>query len=341
MIAHSKPYITVADTNAVHAQLASGMISEGDITKKFENDVSNYSKVKYSIATSSGSNALVLAYLTLGIKPRDEIIIPSYVCKNVIQAIYQIGATPVLCDIGDTWCMTAEAVSRCISKRTKAIVLVHIFGINANTDAISKLNVPIIEDRCQAFGLEEAGKLEPLKGRIAVYSFHGTKCLTTGEGGMLSMNDVQLSENANRLKNEQSPFHRLSDLQASLGISQLKQYDKMKGKRKQIVDAYFKFFPEDLTQNTVKVSKKSIFFRFPIKIKNKDIDKSIDWFSAKGISVRRGVDELLHRSLNQNDKKFSNTVETFKRTLSLPIYPSLTVQEVDKIIYYVNKFYKS
>ncbi len=337
MISHSKPYITELDLNAVKQQLSSGMISEGRKTEEFENCVSTYTGIKYCIATSSGTSAIELALHSLEIKKDDEIILPSYVCNSVYTAILNYGAKPVLCDIGDSWYMTPNDVKKVFSERTRAIILVQIFGINSWDNEWKNFNTPVIEDNCQAFGYEMNGEIAPLNGDISVYSFHATKCLTTGEGGMLATNDMENYERAKKCKLNLTPHCKMTDLQAALGISQLMQYDTMKEKRKEIAERYFNELPIDLLSNLLKIKNRSIFFRFPLNIKNISIEDCILKFKLKNIAVRRGVDSLLHRQYNLADSEFTNAVTTFNQTLSIPIYPALTDKEVNDIIEKVNE----
>jgi perosamine synthetase len=339
MIAHSKPYISSKDSEAVTQRLMTGMISEGDLVAEFENKVSKYVEVDYCIATSSGVSALSLAYKALAILPGDEIIIPSYVCLSVAQSIMNIGAIPVLCDVSETWCMTFESVQAMITPRTKAIVLVHMFGINSWDKRYTELKIPIIEDNCQAFGYEKNGEKSPLQGDFAIYSFHATKCLTTGEGGMLATRNLMLFNSAKRFKDMHNPFSRMTDLQAALGISQLEAYDEMKFKRKRIANNYFSALKPELLQNMITTSPKNIFFRFVLTLPDWNVDKVIIDFSKKGIAVRKGVDALLHRQFNLTDNGFDGTVRCFDRSLSIPIYPALKETELECIIDAINNYF--
>jgi len=134
MISHSKPFLIDKDYLAIQKVLQSGMIAEGEVVAEFENAVAEYLGMAGGVATSSGTMALFLALKALDISHGDEVIIPTYVCRAVLDAVNYTGATPVLCDVGDDWCMNVETVKRHITKQMRAIILVHTFGISANVE---------------------------------------------------------------------------------------------------------------------------------------------------------------------------------------------------------------
>jgi UDP-4-amino-4-deoxy-L-arabinose-oxoglutarate aminotransferase len=328
MIPHSKPTIGPKDKAAILEVLQTGMIARGTKVAEFESAVANYLGLEGGVATSSGTAALVLALKSLDINRGDEVIIPTYVCHDVLDAVIYTGAIPVLCDVGNNnWNMDYYTVRPHLSPKTKAIIVVHIFGIAANIEAITQLGVPVIEDIAQAFGTEINKQKVGTFGQITMCSFQATKCLTTGEGGMLLSNDSHILEKAIAI---QSLFP-MSDIQAALGISQLERYDTFLGRRREIASTYFKTL--DKLPNVcmpTPLRQRSIFFRFPIRIQ-RQFDTFKNEFEQLGISVRRGVDSLLHRGVGLPSKDFPNAEQQFSETLSIPIYPALTDDEVEYI----------
>jgi len=312
--------------------LQSGFISKGSKVAEFEENFSAYIGAKISFTTSSGTSALALALKALSIKKGDEVILPTYVCHEVLQAVYMVGADPVLCDIGEEWNMTLETVQHHVSTRTKAIVLVHIFGIPAETESFKALNVPIIEDACQAIGAKRNGKKAGAMGPIGIFSFNAIKCFTTGEGGAVSCNDEEMSSLIDRLVENASVPSIMTDIQAALGISQLNRYKKMLGIRKELAKNYLHELSDLNLVLPTEIFDKSIFFRFPVRLVNMDFDVIRNKFERKGIHVRRGVDALLHRNMKLPDEEFPNASQLFNETLSLPIYPALSITEQDSII---------
>lgn len=316
-IPHSSPWITPKDIEFVTQRLQSGLLSQGDMVTQFEKGCGTYLGQKYLTATSNGRSALTLALKALNIRKGDEVILPSYCCHAVEDAVTAVGATPILCDIGKNWCMTAQTISTVTTLKTKAIIAVHTFGIACDMKAICDLDIPVIEDCCQYF-CEDAGKF----GQISIFSFHATKCLTTGEGGMIA------SQQPLNINNSTSV---MSDLQASLGIAQLNRYSEILKKRKSIADRYNTEINLPCTKLAQSLNDSSLYFRYPLMVDN-GYDAVAPKFEKNGISVRRGVDALLHRKQNLPDDLFPNTVEKFNKTVSIPLYPALNTSDVQKVI---------
>jgi UDP-4-amino-4-deoxy-L-arabinose-oxoglutarate aminotransferase len=255
----------------------------------------------------------------------------------VLEAVFSSGASPVLCDVGDKWNMTAETVAPKISDKTAAIILVHIYGNPADSHAILNLGIPVVEDCAQALGAQEAGAKVGTSGVIGMFSFHATKCLTTGEGGLAVSNDPAIVSKMRALRDgkENLPAERvaspMTDPQAALGLSQLSRYPKFLGRRKRIADAYFSGLQHCAVELPTTIRGKSIFFRFPLRAQG-DFASLRKQFDELGVQVRRGVDRLLHRSLGLDAEEYANAEKAFADTVSIPIYPALDDQEVERII---------
>jgi len=333
MIQHSKPLIEKDDIDAVSETLASGMLVQGDKTREFEQKFARFVNAKYSFATSSGESAIYLALNALGIGPDDEVICPTYVCGAVYDAICMTGASPKLVDIDKNYVIPSSNVESVISQDTKAIIVPHLFGQSMDLAALKKLDIPIIEDCAQNIGgtFPENIKKVGSEGLISIYSFHATKLLTTGEGGMITTdnNTVQQKLTELRRNNHDSQHFDLDNIKATLGISQLKKYTRMLKIRKEITQRYFREL--NSSENLILPKQDdNIFFRFAITTSN-DINKVIAHFKNSGVKVTRPVDKLLHIEHNQTGD-FRVAEEVFEKTFSIPIYPALTDPEIDKII---------
>lgn len=331
LITHSKPWLNDTDIDAVDSALAGGMIAGGVKVREFEKAVSEYHGTTGSVAVGSGTAAIVLALKALDIGKGDEVILPTYVCISVLHAVKAVGAVPVLCDVGRHWNMTPEEVKPHISKNTKALIVVHIFGIAADTAKFLRFGLPVIEDCCQAFGAVTGGKKAGTVGACGVFSFNAIKCITTGEGGMTTSTDPVLVERMRALKASNSIASPMSDLQAVLGLSQLARYDEMLNRRRAIAQKYFSRLPSRLTARLSEVKEGSIFFRFPLTVSG-DFEALRKDCEEKGFAVRKGVDALIHRKFGSADKDFPNASGLFETTLSLPIYPALMEEDVDLIL---------
>jgi len=342
MISHSRPWIETTDLKAVENSLASETIAKGKIVKQFESSLVNFvGENQKAISCNNGTSALQLALLSLGLELGDEVVLPTYVCSSVMQAVYAVGAKPVLCDIGENWNLTVESVRQAITPKTKVIIIVHIFGITANVSDFKQFKIPIVEDCCQAFGALDHGKNVGTLGDIAVFSFHATKCFTTGEGGAVLTDSEEYFSKLIEIQEQGQVVSKLSDMQASLGLSQLERYSKFLERRLQMAERYCRELPEDIVLSMrALLGQGNIFFRFLVSVSKVD-DRDIDFFSEKGIAVRRGVDTLLHRLNGELDNKYPNAVAKYQTTLSLPIYPALSDDEQSVIIREMNAYFEN
>jgi UDP-4-amino-4-deoxy-L-arabinose-oxoglutarate aminotransferase len=332
MIAHSKPWITEADQMAVCAVLKNGMIAQGALVERFEQAVAQYLDVPGAVAVSSGTAALSIALQALDIGSGDEVILPTYVCCSVITTMQSLGAIPVLCDTGAHWNLVWEAVEPRLSKCAKAILLPHIFGIAADTSSFMRYGLPVIEDCCQAFGARDNNRMVGSIGQTGFFSFHATKCLTTGEGGMVVSGDPKLVDKMRAIRDAKVVPAPMSDMQASLGLSQLSRYDCMLQRRLKLAQRYLRELQELKLVLPALVSPRSIFFRFPILTEHMAFEDLQAKFLSHGVAVRRGVDALLHRTIGLSDDGFPQSARLYDRTLSLPLYPALTDEEQGLII---------
>ncbi len=215
--------------------------SEGPFITKFEEKFSNYIGCNYGIAVSNGSAALDIAVKALNIGAGDEVIIPAFTIISPAQSVVTAGATPVLVDSDpDTWNMDVYQIEAKITSKTKAILVVHIYGLPVDMDPVmalaKKYNLKVIEDAAEMHGQTYKGKMCGSFGDISIFSFYPNKHITTGEGGMLLTNDKALAERCKKLRNlcfepdgprfihyELGWNYRMTNLQAALGLAQLEQ----------------------------------------------------------------------------------------------------------------------
>lgn len=234
----------------------SGWISsEGPFVKEFEKKFAQFVGRKYGIAVSSGTAALEIATGLLDLKPGDEVILPTFTIISCALAIINFGARPIFVDADpETWCMDPNQIEAKISKKTKAIMVVHIYGHPCDMDKIMKIskkyNLKIIEDAAEAHGAEYKGRKCGSFGNISCFSFYANKIITCGEGGMVLVNNKNLAEKAKLLRNlgfgKKKRFlhralarnYRMSNLQAAIGLSQLKNIKKLIEIKRKIAKKY-------------------------------------------------------------------------------------------------------
>ena len=349
MINHSKPTIDEADIQAVAEVLRSGHIAEGEVVKKFEAEFSRFIDVRHSLATNSGTSALHLALLALGLGEGDEVIVPSYVCTAVLNAISYTGAGARVADIKtDDFNLDVDDAKRKINQKTKAIALPHMFGAPADIDEVLGLGVPVIEDCAQSIGATYKGKRVGSFGALSIFSFYATKMMATGEGGMLLTNSDSLFERARDLRDfdERDNYilrynYKMTDAQAALGLSQLARLPSFIERRCEIARAYSRMQTEGISSHigTVghiglpvpKPDREMVFYRYVIKVEGA-VEEYTGRLRKEGIEAKRPVYRPLHSYLGLDSRDFPGSEETWRRALSIPIYPSLSDDEVEFIL---------
>jgi len=252
----SKPSVTELEIEYVTDAVSSGWISSlGDYVGRFESEFATFCGVEHAISVCNGTAALHLALVALRIGPGDEVIVPDLSFIATANAVLMAGATPVFADIDPgTLCLDPFVLEPLITKRTKAIMPVHLYGHPANMDAIMQIadryGLVVIEDAAEAHGSEIDGRRIGGFGRCATFSFYGNKNLTTGEGGMITTNDPSLAERCRMLRDhamsssqyywhyEQGYNYRITNLQAALGCAQLARADELLNGRSEIYEMY-------------------------------------------------------------------------------------------------------
>ncbi|NWF96580.1 MAG: DegT/DnrJ/EryC1/StrS aminotransferase family protein [Candidatus Thorarchaeota archaeon] len=255
MIPFARPHIDHEEIEAVKKVLESGMLAEGKLSHEFEKQFSSFVGTKFASVTNSGTTALSTALEALDIQPGDEVITSPFTFIASANTIAMIGAIPVFVDVDpDTYNISPEMIRAAITKRTKAIMPVHIFGMPCDMKQIMEIaeekSLYVIEDACQAHGAKVEGKMVGSFGHASAFSFYATKNMMTGEGGMITMNDEDLYDRVNMIKNHgrgkqggYSHFRigynsRMMDLVAALGLVQLKRLPKAIEKRRKNAAVY-------------------------------------------------------------------------------------------------------
>jgi UDP-4-amino-4-deoxy-L-arabinose-oxoglutarate aminotransferase len=335
MITHSKPYITDTEKEYTARVLNSGMLTKGRIYAGFCERVNEYLGTSDSVFCSSGTSSLRAILDTVKAKDgiaKNEVILPTYVCRTVAEAVWSVGFRPVFCDIDEKWGIDAESAIKKMTDRTIAVIFVNIYGIIADFSRLREQGCLVIEDNCQAF-CRDVGR----DADFAFYSFHATKCLTTIEGGMAAVNNADYKDAFTKVAAKYEQANGYNDLNSAIGLAQIEQYDNMLRKRAEIAGFYLKNINSDLTAELRK-AEKNIYFRFPLRYKGRqDFDVIREKFEKHGVAVRRGVDLLLHRFYGLSDTGFEVSKNVLNETVSIPIYPSLTLSEAEYIMNLVNE----
>lgn len=265
----SVPSVGEDELEAMRGSIESGWLTQGPRVREFEQEFAKKHNVKFAVATTSCTTALHLMLAAAGIGPGDEVIVPSFTWIATANAVLYCGATPVLCDVDSiTYNIDIQDAVRRITDKTRAIIAVHLFGLCADVpDLRSRIpgNILIFEDAACAAGAHLNGVPAGSLGHAAAFSFHPRKSITTGEGGMLTTNDSELATKAEQMRNhgaavsEEERHHgskpyllpgfsllgfnyRMTDLQGSVGLVQLRKLEKFVDER----DKWAKFYVREL-----------------------------------------------------------------------------------------------
>ncbi len=254
----NKPSITQLEVEYVNDAVANGWGSRCyDYIHRFEKEFAVYQNSKFSLATSSCTGAIHIALMASGIQAGDEVIVPEITWIASVEPILYIGAKPVFVDVlADTWCIDPEKIEAAITPRTKAIIPVHVYGNLCEMTKIMELaqkhNLVVIEDAAEALGSEYKGRKAGSIGDVGVFSFHGTKTMTTGEGGILVTNHEDTINRARILNDhgrdpkigktfwmqEYGYKYKMSNIQAALGCAQLQRIDELTERKREIFNWY-------------------------------------------------------------------------------------------------------
>ena len=351
MIPHNKPTVEDEDIISVVDTLNSKWIAPGEKVKEFECELAKYlSRDGYTVAVNSGTSALHLALLALGIKRGGEVILPTYACTAVLNAVNYTGATPVLTDINSyDFNISYEDTVKKMTDKTRAMIIPHMYGIPADIDKFLERSVPIIEDCAQSIGARFKNQKVGTFGDISMFSFYATKLLTTAKGGAIYSKNKELIESIYDLVDfDCRPTYKirynchLSDFQAALGLSQLRKLDSFIKRRKEIAEEYNRVIERKKDAFIVKIetNKERVWYRYVI-MSEKKTDKIKEEFLKNGIEVINPLEnwELLHNYLHLNKNDFPNAENITKKTISVPIYPSLSDEEIEKIKKAIDKIY--
>jgi dTDP-4-amino-4,6-dideoxygalactose transaminase len=335
-IPHSRPTLGAEEIRRVSDVIASGRIAQGRVVAEFERAFAARLGVEEAVAVGSGTAALHLVLVAFGAGPGTEVVIPSFVCSAVLQAVRHAGARVVLADIDPTsFNIDPADVSRRITADTRAVVVPHMFGQPADMKRLVKLGVPIIEDCAQALGSTDAGSPAGSMGHAAVFSFYATKVITTGEGGMIVARSADISRRSRDLREYDNKAedtlrfnYKMTEMQAALGLGQLERLSNFIRRRREIAAQY------DLALAGLDIRRPvptpgHIYYRY-IVAGRRAADGPIEGMRERGIGCARPVYRPLHQYLDPAG--YPQAQRAWERCVSLPIYPSLTETEIERII---------
>jgi len=356
-IFYTKPSITDLEVSYATDAAANGW---GDqcyaYINRFEELFKEHLGVNYAIATSSCTGALHVGMAALGIGPGDEVIMADTNWIATASPIVHLGAKPVFVDIlPDSWCIDPETTEAAITPKTKAIVAVHLYGNLCDMDRLlalgEKYGIPVIEDAAEAIGSVYQGKRAGSMGAFGAFSFHGTKTLTTGEGGMFVTNDPDLYErvltlsNHGRARGQTKQFwpdmigfkYKMSNIQAAIGCAQIERIDSLVQRKREI----FLAFKEKLAglpgvtmnpepENTINGAwMPTIVFDLFTGITREKIQTA---FEEENIDARVFFWPLSSLDIFESSAQNSNSLSISERAINLPSYHDMSESELRRVI---------
>ena len=356
-----QPSLTGREKEYVNECLDTSWISsKGEFIPKFEKAFAKYVDVNYAASVSNGTVAIHLALVTLGIGEGDEVIVPTFTYIASANPILQVGATPVFVDSDETtWQMSADDIEQKITEKTRAIIVVHLYGHPCDMDRIMKIarkhDLFVIEDCAEAIGSRYKGMYVGTFGDIGTFSFFGNKTITTGEGGMVVTNDATLYDRMVHFKGQglakyREYWHdtigfnyRMTNIQAAIGLAQLEQIDTFLEKKRQLAKWYTEFL-KDLPVNILGESKDvyNSYWMVSLLVEKADLrDELREYLKLNEIETRPTFYPI-HTMPVYADKYNKHKVaeRIASRGMNLPSYPSLTKEDVKYICDKIREFYK-
>ena len=362
-----EPWISKEDEKIINKTLKQSMLTLGPQLEKFESDFCKYSKAKYAIAVSNCTAALHLSLLALGLKENDEVIIPDLTFVADANAILACNAKPVVADINkEDFFLSISSVKKNITKKTKAIIPVHIYGQVCNIDEILDLakdnNLKVVEDCAHAVGTFHKSKHVGTLGNTGCFSFYPTKNITTAEGGMVTTNSKEIAEKVRQLRShgmtkslknrysseypwmfdiiEPGYNYRLDEIRCALGVTQLKRIKTINKLRKKASLYYQKnlqnipgiLLPDMVNDNSHSYHLYTIRVTKPFKLSRNQLYKK---FKNNGIRTTvywMPIHEYAAYRKFAKKSSIVNTTKIYDEILALPLFPNISKKHQDAVI---------
>lgn len=366
-----KPFLQEDDFAAVDTALRTTFVSgDGPACREFEKLLSDYLGVKHVLFVNSATSALELAFRVKNFPSGSEVIVPNFTYTSTAIAAMYNGLKIVLADVyPDNGSLDVNKLESYITPKTVAIAAVDYAGIPAEMDEImsiaNKHNLYVVHDTAQSIGSVYKGKKTGNQGHVSTFSFHGTKNLTTGEGGALVTNDDAIAERVKILREKGTDKYSFltdnktrgyyeyvdignsyvqSNINGALGVTQLKKLDWMNEERRKIAEYYIKELSNIEGLNFLRVTEgaKHNWHLFGILVQPEDKYWIMDALRAEGVMANVHYTPLHRNKFYSNlgtDQEFTGAMSFFNRLLRLPIYPSLTEKEIEIVVSAVKIFF--
>lgn len=335
----AQPEVGAEEAQAVAEVLESGRLTMGPKVQEFERGLAEACGVEHAVAVSSGTAALHLAVLALGIGPGDEVLVPAYTFPATANVVALAGGRPVLVDV-DPETMNVDPAQIVVGPRTKAIIAVDLFGRPARVEQLPE-GVPVLEDAAGALGARRRGRPCGSLGAAGCLSFHPRKIVTTGEGGAVTTDDPELADAIRRMRHHgiepRGDFeiarpglnYRLSDILCAVGIPQLARLDELLAARARIAAAYTERLRDVVETPSVDGGDVHGWQAYVIQVDGAaDV---IDALRAEGIEAQVGTYALHLLAAYRDQGEFAGASLVFDRAVALPFHTRLTGSDIDRV----------
>ena len=359
MIPINMPKIGEEEVQAVVKVLRSGMLTSGlgagPMVTEFEKNFAKFAGVKHAVAVNTGTAALHSAIASVGVKQGDEVILPSFTFVATAEAVVLAGGKPVFIDIdAETYNLSPSAAEKSITKKTKAILPVDLYGFSADMKPIretaEKHGLALIEDAAQAHGATYAGKPAGSFADAACWSLYASKNITTGEGGVITTSNDQIAETLRMIRThgEKAKYaslilgnnYRMSEIQAAIGNVQLEKLPSFLAKRRQNAQQLTKILEKSgrLILPMESKDRQHSWYLYTVRLVDgmeTERNKIVDEMKKKGIGAEvyyvNPVHQMPFYRENFGSAKLPETDKASKQVFSLPIHPGVTAEQVDFI----------
>jgi dTDP-4-amino-4,6-dideoxygalactose transaminase len=341
----ARPDVGADEARAVEEVLESGYLTMGPKVAEFEAELARACAVPHAVAVSSGTAALHLAVLALGIGPGDEVVVPAYTFPATANVVALAGARPRLVDV-DPRTMNLDVTKLEVGPRTKAVIGVHLFGRPLDWDALP--DVPLIEDAAGALGARYRGRPCGSLGALGCLSFHPRKIVTTGEGGAVTTADESLADAVRRLRHHGIEPHgdfeirtpgtnyRLADILCAVGIPQVRRLDELLAARTRIADSYAERLAGVVETPSADEGDVHGWQAYVVQLDRRD--EALAGLRAEGIEAQIGTYALHRLAAYRDQGSFPGADAAYERALALPFHARLTSDELDRVAAALSRF---
>lgn len=364
-IYYTKPSITDLEVKYATDAAANGWGEKCyDYIYKFETLFKEHLGVKHAIATSSCTGAIHMGLSAIGVGPGDEVILADINWIASVAPITYLGAKPVFIDIlPDTWCIDPSKIEAAITSKTKAIIAVHLYGNLCEMDEIMqiarKYNIAVVEDAAEAIGSIYKSKKAGSIGDFGVFSFHGTKTITSGEGGMFVSNRDDLFDTVQTLnnhgRNNKNPRqfwcevvgfkYKISNIQAAIGCAQMERIEELINRKREIFFLYHEYFKsfDNVKMNPIPVNSNTQYgYWMPSVVFDKkldfDRDKLLEEFKLNNIDGRVFFYPLSMMPMFEKKKENIVSYDIYSRAINLPTYHDIHDIDLERVCKVINEY---